>query len=246
MNALSLYFIWLYTMSKWRLLTGRSTGSQIVPPEWCSDFDMVGELHEVAEILDARVAAALVEVADEGRAVGRREHRVLAADQHVAGGIARVLRELARRASPGSAGGTCRAACAPARPARPRRPPSRSRAPPGPRGTRCRSPRGSCRHSARSARGPLRRAPRRRDLARDVRDRLAGERRAGAALGVAGVAAAARGRLAATAVRPSWLSCRHRPGRIIVEYRESAGREVARLRHRLAHARHDRSMLRNL
>ena len=37
MNGLSLYFMWLYTMSKCRLFTGRSTGSQIVPPEWCSD-----------------------------------------------------------------------------------------------------------------------------------------------------------------------------------------------------------------
>ena len=33
MKALSLYFRWLYTMSRWRLLTGRSTGSQIFPPE---------------------------------------------------------------------------------------------------------------------------------------------------------------------------------------------------------------------
>ena len=33
MNGLSLYFMWLYTMSKCRLFTGRSTGSQIVPPE---------------------------------------------------------------------------------------------------------------------------------------------------------------------------------------------------------------------
>ena len=33
MKGLSLYLMWLYTMSKWRLLTGRSTGSQIVPPE---------------------------------------------------------------------------------------------------------------------------------------------------------------------------------------------------------------------
>ena len=57
----------------------------------------VGELDEVAEILDARVAPAFIEVADERRAVGRREHRVLAADQHVAGGIARLLNELARR-----------------------------------------------------------------------------------------------------------------------------------------------------
>ena len=31
--GLSLYFIWLYTISKCRLLTGRSTGSQMVPPE---------------------------------------------------------------------------------------------------------------------------------------------------------------------------------------------------------------------
>ena len=40
MKALSLYFRWLYTMSKCRLLTGRSTGSQIVPPEWCREVDM--------------------------------------------------------------------------------------------------------------------------------------------------------------------------------------------------------------
>ena len=40
MNGLSLYLTWLYTMSRWRLLTGRSTGSQIVPPEWCSEFAM--------------------------------------------------------------------------------------------------------------------------------------------------------------------------------------------------------------
>ena len=33
MYGLSLYFMWLYTMSKCRLLTGRSTGSQMVPPE---------------------------------------------------------------------------------------------------------------------------------------------------------------------------------------------------------------------
>ena len=38
------------------------------------------ELHEVAEILDRAVAAALVEVHDEGRAVGRREDDALAAD----------------------------------------------------------------------------------------------------------------------------------------------------------------------
>ena len=34
MKGLSLYFMCAYTMSKWRLFTGRSTGSQIVPPLW--------------------------------------------------------------------------------------------------------------------------------------------------------------------------------------------------------------------
>ena len=38
MNGLSLYFMCAYTMSKWRLFTGRSTGSQMVPPEWCSEL----------------------------------------------------------------------------------------------------------------------------------------------------------------------------------------------------------------
>ncbi len=33
MYGLSLYLMWLYTMSRWRLFTGRSTGSQMVPPE---------------------------------------------------------------------------------------------------------------------------------------------------------------------------------------------------------------------
>ena len=34
MNALSLQRRWAYTMSRCRLLTGTSTGSQTVPPEW--------------------------------------------------------------------------------------------------------------------------------------------------------------------------------------------------------------------
>ena len=57
----------------------------------------VGELHEVAEVLDVRVPAAFVEVVDERRAVGGGEHRVRAADLDVARGIPGVLRELARR-----------------------------------------------------------------------------------------------------------------------------------------------------
>jgi len=36
MKPLSLYLMWLYTMSRCRLLTGTSTGSHTVPPEWCS------------------------------------------------------------------------------------------------------------------------------------------------------------------------------------------------------------------
>src|SRR6185312_11599649 len=52
-----------------------------------------GELHEVAEVLDARVAATLVEVAHERRAIRRCEHRAVAADDDVMGRIARVLGE---------------------------------------------------------------------------------------------------------------------------------------------------------
>ena len=55
------------------------------------------ELHEVAEILDRAVAAALVEIHDEGRAVGRREDDALAADLHRLGRVARMLGELRRR-----------------------------------------------------------------------------------------------------------------------------------------------------
>ena len=57
----------------------------------------VGELDEVAEVLDAGVAAAFVEVVYERRAVGRREHRRVAADVHAARRVARVLDEFARR-----------------------------------------------------------------------------------------------------------------------------------------------------
>ena len=35
MYGLSLYLMWAYTMSRCRLLTGTSTGSQTVPPLWC-------------------------------------------------------------------------------------------------------------------------------------------------------------------------------------------------------------------
>ncbi len=59
-------------------------------------FRQVGEFHEVAEILDARIAPPLVEVVDEWRAIGGGEHGVLAADLHVARRVPGVLREFAR------------------------------------------------------------------------------------------------------------------------------------------------------
>ena len=57
----------------------------------------VGELHEVAEVLDRGVAPPLVEVVDERRAVGRHEDHVRVADLHAPGGVAGQLREQARR-----------------------------------------------------------------------------------------------------------------------------------------------------
>ena len=84
-------------MSRWRLLTGRSTGSHRVPPAVVQAGREPGELHEVAEVLDGGVAPAFVEATDEGRAVGRREHHVRPADAGAALGIACVLHELRRR-----------------------------------------------------------------------------------------------------------------------------------------------------
>ena len=57
----------------------------------------VGQLDEVAKVLDAGIAPAFIEAAYEGRSVGGREDRVGAADDDVVRGIARVLRELPRR-----------------------------------------------------------------------------------------------------------------------------------------------------
>src|SRR4029079_11458464 len=57
----------------------------------------VGELDEVAEILDARVAASFVEVVYERRAIRGRKDRRIAADADAACRVACVLDELARR-----------------------------------------------------------------------------------------------------------------------------------------------------
>src|SRR6202022_2132811 len=57
----------------------------------------IRELDKIAEILDSRITAPFVQIAYEGRAVGRSEHGVLAANDYAACRIARVLSELARR-----------------------------------------------------------------------------------------------------------------------------------------------------
>ncbi len=60
-------------------------------------FRHVAQLHEVAEILDRRIAPPALGVAHEGRAVDRREHQVVAADLDAALGVAGVLGDTARR-----------------------------------------------------------------------------------------------------------------------------------------------------
>ena len=84
-------------MSRWRLLTGTSTGSHTVPPEWCRYGDMYVELHEVLEVGERGVAAAVVEVVGERRAVVGREHGGVAADLHVVLRVAGVLGVRRRR-----------------------------------------------------------------------------------------------------------------------------------------------------
>ena len=55
----------------------------------------VGQLYEILEVFEARVAAAFVEAANERRAVSRGEHGVAATDPHIACRVAGVLGELA-------------------------------------------------------------------------------------------------------------------------------------------------------
>ena len=59
--------------------------------------DRVVDLHEPAEVVDRRVAAAGVEVVHERRAPGGAEHGVAAAEPDGVRGVSRVLGELARR-----------------------------------------------------------------------------------------------------------------------------------------------------
>ena len=57
----------------------------------------IRELDEILEVFERAVAAALVEVVDERRAVVGGEHHRVAADEDIAFGIARVLHILRRR-----------------------------------------------------------------------------------------------------------------------------------------------------
>ena len=68
---------------------------------------MYVELHEVPEVLERPVAAAVVEVAHERAAVVRREDRVRVADLDAPLGVAGVLGVDPRRRWPGRSGGTC-------------------------------------------------------------------------------------------------------------------------------------------
>ena len=78
----------------------------------------VGQLHEVAEVLDRAVAPAAVQVVHERRAVVRGEDRGRCRRSATfVARVAGVLRELARARSPGRSGGTSRAGTGRARPA---------------------------------------------------------------------------------------------------------------------------------
>ena len=55
----------------------------------------IGQLHKIAKILDRGIAAALIEIADEGRTIDRGEHRIVSADDDVAVGVPGKLGEFA-------------------------------------------------------------------------------------------------------------------------------------------------------
>ena len=84
------------TMSRWRESSGRSSGSQIVPPGESSSGKELGEPDEVLEVGHLRVAAH-VALADERAAVDGGEHHVVAADVRVVGRVAGLQLELAGR-----------------------------------------------------------------------------------------------------------------------------------------------------
>ena len=137
-------------MSRWRLLTGMSTGSHTVPPEWWRCGDEYASFTKFSKSIDRGVTATPVLVVDERRPVVRCEHGV--------------VRRRSRRCVPGCVRAGCTGvarglhdrAAEPTREADPLavdvgaggRATSRVRS--GSCGTRCRPVRGSCRRCARS------------------------------------------------------------------------------------------------
>ena len=61
------------------------------PPGVVQDRRHVGELDEVLQVLESRVAPLVGKITHEGRAEGGSKHRVVAAHHHVALGVARHL-----------------------------------------------------------------------------------------------------------------------------------------------------------
>ena len=57
----------------------------------------VDQFGKVAKILNRGIAAAFIEIANEGWAIDWCKNRIVAADHHIVGGIAGVLDILARR-----------------------------------------------------------------------------------------------------------------------------------------------------
>ncbi len=62
--------------------------------------DLVGELHEILEILDIGVAPPALEIAHERGAIGWREDDIIAANFDIPGGVAGMLGELSEGAFP--------------------------------------------------------------------------------------------------------------------------------------------------
>ena len=56
----------------------------------------IGELYEFLEVIDGCITPATRLIANERRAINRRQYKILAADHHIFGRIARDLRKFRR------------------------------------------------------------------------------------------------------------------------------------------------------
>ena len=77
--GLSLSVMCANSMSRWRLETGTSHGSQVHETAMVQIGVHVGEFHEFSETLEVAVSASAFKVADKGGAVNRREDLIVAA-----------------------------------------------------------------------------------------------------------------------------------------------------------------------